>query len=369
MLGAKAGPVEEGGISFLADARLLYRANLHLRVASRVLVRVASFHASAFHELERGARRVRWDELPGAAAPFSLRVTCRKSRLYHSDAVAERIAAVLRDRFGAKVESGSDDSNALRDATDPAVDDEGEAGQLIIVRLHRDSCVISVDSSGAHLHKRGYREASGKAPLRETLAAALVMTSGWKADSPLLDPMCGSGTIPIEACLIARGVAPGIARRDRSPRPYALERWPGFQSEVWRAEVDRAREAIVARAAVAITGADRDAGAIQAAKANAYRAGVEYDIELQRRSISATRFSTETGCLISNPPYGRRVGMEHKLRDLYASLGDVVRTKLSGWKVALLSGNTMLERHLRLSLHVVVRTSNGGIPVRIVVNS
>src|SRR5690606_4928148 len=169
---------------------------------------------------------------------------------------------------------------AVGDRPAGRTEDEDEAGaaQLVIVRIVRDECVISIDSSGALLHRRGYRQAVAKAPLRETLAAAMLRAAGWRGDRPLLDPMCGSGTIPIEAALIARRIPPGLAAPDRTPRPFAFEAWPSFDREGWQRTVALALAEIRDRSPVEIVGSDRDEGAIAAARANASRAGVADDI-------------------------------------------------------------------------------------------
>lgn len=261
-----------GGIEWRGDLRSLLVANAGLRIASRVVVRLDRFEARTFAELERHARRIPWTRVvaPGTAVRF--RVTCKKSKLYHSDAVAQRLAdAVTHVVPGVRVEgaSGTDDDGG-----------DGEA-QLFVVRLLRDECTVSADSSGALLHRRGYRQATAKAPLRETLAAALLAASGWDGSAPLCDPLCGSGTIPIEAALRARVVAPG------AHRTFAAERWPGVSrtlGERVRGELaERARPS----APAPILASDRDAGAIEAASGNAGRAGVRGDIDFSVGALSA----------------------------------------------------------------------------------
>jgi len=335
----------EGGATFAATRRTLYEANLHLRTASRVVVRAAEFGANAFHELERRAGKVPWEAFVSPNAAVSLRVTCRKSRLYHSDAVVERVAGAIMSRVG-----GVHVAPAESDAPN----------QLILVRLLHDRCTISVDSSGALLHLRGYRQALAKAPLRETLAAAALLASGWGGDTPLIDPMCGSGTIPIEGALIARRIAPGLGRQ------FGFENWPDFDSGLWGDVVSAARARVIAHAPAPIVGSDRDAGAIGAAVSNAERAGVLDDVELSERPVSAIQPSATPGWVVSNPPYGVRVGERDRLRNLYAQLGNVLRAKCSGWRFALLSADSALERQLRLHLEPILRTSNGGIDVRVV---
>ncbi len=364
-----------GGVAFRADDAGLVRANLRLRTASRVLVRAASFTAKSFAELERRTKRVRWAAYVASGARIALRVTCRKSRLYHSDAVAERLAkwitAAVPGVEVARVRGhDSDDSDA---AAAGAVATEVGPPQLFVVRFDRDVCTISADSSGDLLHRRGYRLATAKAPMRETLAAGILFALGYDGTMPLLDPMCGAGTIAIEAALIARNIAPGIHRS------FACETWPGFDRAA------AARERAAARAGerppagttkddrgqhlhlphAPIMASDRDAGAIEAAVANAERAGVAPDIVLARRALSAIEPMPGPGLVLTNPPYGARVGERAALRSLYAQLGNVARAKLPGWRVALVSAERSLDAQTRLPLEVVATFSNGGIPVRL----
>ncbi|MBA2458045.1 MAG: hypothetical protein H0V43_03700 [Gemmatimonadales bacterium] len=344
------GTEEPGGIEFRADTSGLYAANLHLRTASRIVVRVGSFHASAFHELERRARRLPWETFipPGAALAF--RVSARKSRLYHQGAIAERLLAAAAERVP-----------GLRAA--PEVTEEDAAGvevQRIIVRLFRDECTLSADSSGQLLHRRGYRLATAKAPLRETLAAAMLLGAGYDGSAPLLDPMCGSGTIPIEAALLARRIPPGRGRR------FAFESWPGFEAERWRGLLAEADERILSTTSAPILGSDRDDGAVTAARANAERAGVASDLALRRAAISAIEPPTPAGWLITNPPYGVRVGERVRLRNLFAQLGNVARRRCPGWRIAFLSAHAELERQTGLPLEPRFATLNGGIRVRLV---
>lgn len=353
-LGLTALASERGGVSFRGELAALYRANLWLRSVSRVVVRVAEFEVKAFHELERLSRNVPWEEIlpPNGSARF--KVTCRKSRLYHSDAVAMRIAAAVEHRVpGAKAHIGG----ALDDEQD-GVDES----QLFTVRLLRDRCTISADSSGALLHQRGYRRAVGKAPLRETLAAGMLLASGWSSPNGLLDPMCGSGTIPIEAALIARRIAPGLHRR------FAFMGWPGYDSAAWDSILDHATASQLPATDGPIRGSDRDAGAIEFAWANAERAGVAGDVGFAVAVISEAMPPSERGWVITNPPYGVRVGDSTALRNLYAQLGNVLRERFGGWKVGLLSADHRLDGQLQLPLTPRFETSNGGIPVRFLVS-
>ena len=344
-LGMTPDATEPGGVSFRATLAQVVVANLELRTASRVLVRVATFHASAFHELERRAARLPWELYvpPGAAITF--RVTSRKSKLYHQDGIAERLAGAA-SRCVPGVQLSPDD-----------------VAQRFVVRLFRDDCTVSVDASGAHLHQRGYRLATAKAPLRETLAAAMLLAACWNGAVPLVDPLCGSGTIPIEAALLARRVPPGLRRG------FALERWPSFDPAVLRAAVAQAEDRILPRAPGPIVGADRDAGAIEAATGNAARAGVPEDIVFRRAAISALEPPPGPGVIVTNPPYGVRVGRSRDLRDLYARLGQVLRRRCPGWSVALLSARAELAAQTGLDLSTALSTTNGGIRVRLLTGS
>jgi putative N6-adenine-specific DNA methylase len=347
-----AGTPEEGGVAWTGTMESVARANLWLRTASRVIVRLAEFRATAFFELELQAKQIPWKRfvVPGERVEF--RVTCRKSKLYHSDAVAQRFADAVASKIkGVHVGEGKESDDESASASER---------QLFIVRFVRDVCTVSVDSSGALLHLRGYRQQIAKAPLRETLAAAILLGAGWNGDVPLDDPMCGSGTIPIEAALIARRIAPGIRRS------FSFLRWPETDETMWKALVSAAQEVELPRTPVPIHGADRDAGAIAAARANAERAGVQDDVQFDEQAVSAMSEAGAPGLIASNPPYGVRVGETDGLRNLYAQLGNVARRNRAGWMLALLAADKKLEQQTQLDFDEQFRTKNGGIPVHLV---
>lgn len=349
------GTVDEAGVTFNGDELKLYRANLWSRTASRIVVRLASFEARTFADLERRSAKVKWGRVLRPGAPAQIRVTCRKSRLYHSGAVAQRVGEAIANvtdgdvfEAGAEAESG--------ELTLPP--------QLIIVRVWRDQVTISADSSGALLHVRGYRRALARAPLRETLAASLLTAAGWSGNSSLIDPMCGSGTIPIEGALIARRIAPGLQRAQGASGGFAFEKWPTFDGACWAAVKDEALAAPKKGSIPPIRGFDRDDGAIEAARANAERAGVAGDIVFERAAVSELQPIGRSGLVATNPPYGVRVGDRDALRDLYAAFGRVLKERFGGWELAMLSAGPELERQLRLPLQTLVETNNGGIPIR-----
>ena len=359
-LGVK-GKTELGGVSFRGEAETIYATNLWLRTASRIVVRIASFHASTFHELERRAKQVPWSNFLPPNSAVRVRATCRKSRLYHSDAVAQRILEAI-SRAAPGVVPINGDARAADTDHDAAGDDNAEVpAQLFIVRLVDDQCEISADTSGELLHRRGYRLEVGKAPLRETLAAAMLLASGWKAVESLVDPLCGSGTILIEAALLARGIAPGLRRK------FAFMDWPNFSGEKWKQVLAGAEGSLVAIGSTPrIIGADRDAGAIDAAARNAERAGVDGDIRLSVRPMSVSLDELASlarpGWVLTNPPYGVRVGDSEGLRNLYAKLGSTVKSA-AGWKLGILTSDAGLSRQMGIPMRARFSTTNGGISV------
>jgi putative N6-adenine-specific DNA methylase len=341
-LGADAVRPEPGGVAFRGGLHDLYRANLLLRTASRVLLRLGGFHARDFEQLRRRAGRLAFEDCiaPGRAVRIS--VTCSRSRLRHTGAVAERVHLAIADRLGVEV---------------PVAGPEDSGHQLVLVRLVHDRCVVSLDASGALLHQRGWRKAGGKAPLRETLAAALLVASGWDAASPLADPFCGSGTIPIEAALLARRLAPGRGRR------FACLDWPGFDAARASRLAAEAEDAALG-SGPPIRGSDRDPGAIDSARANAEAAGVGGDVVFEQRSISDFEPPPGTGWIVCNPPYGVRL-RGGDLRDLYARLGAVLRRRCPGWRVALLCADPRLVRASELPLESRASWRNGGLKVEV----
>jgi putative N6-adenine-specific DNA methylase len=339
-----------GGIEFTGDVKAIYLANLHLRTASRVLLRLGEFHAEAFSELTKHTRRLPWESFLIPGQRIAVRVTCHKSRLYHSGAVGREIISAINARLGKPVHQcllGEDPS--------------GDVPQLVVVRLENDECILSIDTSGALLHRRGYRLASAKAPLRETLAAGLLFASGWDFQSPLLDPFCGSGTIAIEAALMARRIAPGISRK------FAFMDWPSYQPELWNAIQEAHRDAFGSKqddlgCVAPIVASDRDAGAIHLAKENAERAGVAECIEFSQRSVSAIE-PGDIGWFVTNPPYGIRINTHKDIRNLYAQMGNVIRRKCPGWQIAILCNELSLLHQMKIPLDTSITLVNGGISV------
>ncbi len=342
-LGLRARPVA-GGAELEGGLREVERMNLWLRTAGRVLVRLGQAKATTFAELVRKARALPFETVLRRGEPVSLRVTCHKSRLYHSRAVAQRLHEALQERLGGPAPLAEHD-------------EEGPApAQLLLARFDHDVCTVSADSSSALLHRRGYRLAQSQAPLRETLAAAVLLAAGYTGAEPLLDPLCGSGTIPIEAALIARRRAPGLTR------DFAFQRWPGHDARRFETLREQAREHELPRAPAPIAGSDADAAAVAAARENAQRAGVAADLRLDQLPLREARPAAPgPGLIATNPPYGVRVHGD--LPRLYGELGELARR--SGYRVAALAADRRAAQRAGLAWKPLLRTMNGGLKVEL----
>lgn len=350
-LGLVPTAIDDAGVAFAADAAGLARANLWLATASRVVLRLATFEARGFPELERHARRVPWGAVVATGRAVRLRVTARKSRLYHTGAIAERLWGVLTSLGAVPAhETAADDED---DAEHVTTDD----AQLLVVRVHRDVVTISADTSGDLLHRRGWRQATAKAPMRETLAAALLATGGYDGTAPLVDPLAGSGTIAIEAARRARGLAPGLDRR------FAFEQWPGMDPAPLAHLRAAVRTEARPHAPAPIVANDRDPGAIAAIRGNAERAGVLADLDIRQEPASRLAFPRGPGLVATNPPYGRRITGGDDPRNLAAALGTAWRRAAAGWRVAIVAPTPALARAFALPLAPAVETRNGGLAI------
>ncbi|MHC1784144.1 MAG: class I SAM-dependent RNA methyltransferase [Anaerolineaceae bacterium] len=229
--------------------------------------------------------------------------------------------------------------------------------QLILIRLVNDICSVSIDTSGSLLHRRGYRLETAKAPLRETLAAGLVLSSGWDRVSPFIDPFCGSGTIAIEAALIARKVAPGKNRR------FAFMDWPNYDPAIWKKLLQEASAQELPSCPAPILASDRDEGAVKICQANAERAGVLQDLRVSQRAFSALDAIPGPGWIVTNPPYGVRVSPTKDLRNLYSQLGNVLHSNFVGWHVGMLTSGEFYAGHTRLPFGKSLQLVNGGLRV------
>ncbi|SFP66266.1 THUMP domain-containing class I SAM-dependent RNA methyltransferase [Tranquillimonas alkanivorans] len=310
-----------GGVLVQGGWPEVWRANLELRGAGRVLARVASFRAMHLAQLDKRARRVPWAEFLRQDVPVRVEATCRRSRIYHAGAAAQRIERAIREELGAPV---------------------SVTGELrLTARIEDDLCTISLDTSGEPLHRRGHKEAVGKAPLRETLAALFLRRCGFDGREPVVDPMCGSGTFVLEAAEIAAGLAPG---RSRS---FAFERLASFDAEAW-AQARQASDETEPPAA-RFFGSDRDAGAVRSSQANAERAGVAAWTEFRQQAVSDLKPPEgPPGLVMVNPPYGGRIGNRKLLFALYGALGETLRTRFRGWRVGIVTNDPGLAKATKL---------------------
>jgi putative N6-adenine-specific DNA methylase len=361
--GASSPRVVPGGVELAGDRALLYRLSFELGVAIAILVRLGRFRARRFDALEKEAARIEWERWIAPGAPVEVRAKCRKSRLHHSGAVEERVLRAIHARLGQPGQAGGARDRRAGAEREVAGD---ERLARVHVRLDHDECTLSFDAAGEPLHRRGYRLATAKAPLREDLARALVKLSGWDPRTPLLDPFAGSGTICIEAAWLARGLPPGHMRR------FAFERAPSFDAAVFRSVRERATERVLDRPPAAILGSDRDEGAVRAARENAARAGVGEHVRFEVAPLSTSPIFdgplTDRGALVTNPPYGLRVGRTSTLESLYRALGDRARTLPSGFSVAFVVADPNLARKTGLDLEQKLLTDHGGTKVRVLVS-
>jgi putative N6-adenine-specific DNA methylase len=331
-LGVRPARAVTGGVECAVTWPQLWSLHVQLRIATRVLVRIARFRADGFSTLAAGLDRIDWSRwLPASQAEVT--ATCdRQSALYHSGAVAERV----------------------RDASSAVIDSSTGVTSTVHVRVSRNVVTVSVDASGEPLHRRGWRNGATKAPLRPTLAAALLFASGWDRRRPLVDPLCGSGTVAVEAAQIARRMAPGLGRT------FAFEGWPSFDASAFERQTSAARSEVIARCPP-IVASDRDEGAVAVAVANATRADVADSLLIERRALSDMRLPDRAGWVVTNPPWGTRL-QGGDLRNLFARLG---RTVPASWQLAVLAPQTAPIAAIGRRLNTSVRTTSGGIPVEV----
>ena len=346
-LGAQGVAMESGGVRFGGGMEAAYRANLWLRTASRVLMPLAEFGCETPEQLYQGVRAIGWCDYLTPAMTLAVDCNLRDSTLTHSGFVAlktkDAIVDDLRDALG---------SRPNVDTKDPDL--------RVNVRLFRNRCTVSLDCSGTPLDRRGYRLDRHEAPLKENLAAALVELSGWQGDTPLLDPMCGTGTIAIEAALKALRIAPGLLRAG-----FGFQRWPGFDRPLWERLVAEARQGALALLPAPVVGSDISHSAIAMANENARRAGVGNLLTLGRGEISELEPPPGPGVLIFNPPYGKRLGEEEALRPLYKEIGDVMKKRCKGYTAYLFTGNLELAKCVGLKASRRIVLYNGPIECRL----
>jgi putative N6-adenine-specific DNA methylase len=309
----------KGGVTVKGGWPEVWRANLEIRGAGRVLARIAEFRALHLAQLDKRARKVAWGEILRPDVPFRVEASCKASRIYHQGAAAQRIERAIRDTLGATVSP--------------------DAEVCIKARIDDDLCTISVDTSGESLHKRGHKQAVAKAPMRETLASLFLRQCGYEGTEHVVDPMCGSGTFIIEAAEIAAGLNPGRSRR------FAFEQLASFDAAAWQHMRDTGGVAKSdgAKPGVRFYGSDHDAGAVRMSLANAARAGVTEMTEFRQQAIEdLVAPDGPPGLVIVNPPYGMRIGDNKGLHSLYGALGQTLLARFHGWRVGLVTSDASL---------------------------
>lgn len=311
--GARSVP---GGVALDGGWHDVWRANLQLRCATRVLARVASFRAMHLAQLDKRARRVNWSDYLRPGLPVAVEAACHRSKIYHAGAAAERVATAIASELGTPIS----DAAEIR----------------VMLRIDDDLATISIDTSGEPLHKRGHKEAVNRAPMRETMAAALLRSCGFDGRQAVVDPMCGSGTFVIEAAEIAMGLQPGRSRA------FAFRHLAGFDQEAWAAMLAPPPATLTE---LRMLGSDRDAGAVAMARENAERAGVSAATRFEIADVATLAAPPgPPGIVIVNPPYGNRVGDKRSLAGLYRTLGERLRTGFAGWRVGLVTTDAGLAQ-------------------------
>lgn len=326
-LGYEITRVEDGRITFEGDAEAICRANIFLRTAERVLLQVGRFHAETYDELFEHIKALPWEEyIPKDGRFWVTKASTIKSKLFSPSDIQSiaKKAMVERMKQHYHVDWFSEDG----------------AAYPVRIFLLKDEVVVALDTSGDSLHKRGYRLMTSKAPITETLAAALIMLTPWRADRILVDPFCGSGTFPIEAAMIAAKIAPGMNRS------FTAEAWTNLiDRQLWYDTVSEAREMVDTSVQVDIQGYDIDGDVVKAARENAKRAGVDGMIHFQQREVAALRHPKKYGFLITNPPYGERLEDKADLPALYTQIGEVYKG-LDSWSMYMITSYEDAERYV-----------------------
>ena len=338
--------VSKGGVAFQGRLTSCYQANLMCRTASRFLMRIQQCKARHFDELEERVRAVPWELYLKIDVSLEVRASIRRSKLYHSQAVSERILKAVSARL------------ALHGRKDAGTEREGPV-QCIWAHLQEDRLTLSLDSSGAPLHKRGIKTTGGPAPLRETLAAGALMQAGFDSQTVLCDPMCGSGTLAIEAALLATNTAPGLFRDN-----FGFMHLRSFDRAVWIKMVEDAR-AQTRPCEADIFASDLSADAVSIAKINARAAGMDQNIRFETVDFRKISIPPEPGIVIVNPEYGERLGEEEALKVTYAEIGDLFKKQCKGYTGYIFTGNRELAKVVGLRTRRKVPFYNGKIECRL----
>ena len=339
-LGANEVLIERRAVSFKGDKALLYRANFALRTAIRILLPIASFKAKDTDALYNQLKSLNWSAYMHADTTFAIDATVYSESFRNSRFVTYRVKDAIVDYWQ---EIASQRPNVQVENPD----------LLVNVHIANEQVTISLDSSGESLHKRGYRVATTEAPINEVLAAGMLLIAGWKGQSDFYDPMCGSGTLPIEAALIARNIAPGVFRQS-----FAFEKWPDFDAELWSDIYnDDSRERVFEHK---IYGSDASFYAIQQAAKNIKSAGVQKDVELKQVRLEELKDLSATNALVMmNPPYGERLASNKDMEDLYGKIGTALKHQFTGATAWIISSNAAAMKSIGLKPSRKMHLLNG----------
>ena len=325
-LGYEVSQVEDGRVTFIGDAEAVCRANIFLRTTERILLKVGSFKAETFEELFQGTRVIPWEQyIPRDGKFWVAKASSIKSRLFSPSDIQSIMKKAMVER--------------MKGAYGITWFPEDGASYPLRVFLYKDVVTVAMDTSGDSLHKRGYRTLTSKAPITETLAAALLMLTPWKPDRILVDPFCGSGTFPIEAAMMAANMAPGMNRE------FLAEEWKNLiPKKCWYEAMDEANDLVKDDISVDIQGYDIDGEIVRAARANAAAAGVDHLIHFQQRPVSQLSHPKKYGFLITNPPYGERIEDKKNLPELYKTIGERF-VALDSWSAYIITAYEDTERY------------------------
>ena len=326
-LGYEITKVEDGRVTFEGDAEAICRANIFLRTAERVLLKAGEFQALTFEELFEGIRAIPWEQyIPKDGKFWVTKASSIKSRLFSSSDIQSIVKKAMVER--------------LKEHYHTTWFEESGASYPLRIFLLKDRVTAAFDTTGESLHKRGYRTLVGKAPISETLAAALLLLTPWNRERILVDPFCGSGTFPIEAAMMAAKIAPGMNRS------FTAQAWTEqIDRNLWRELRTEARELMEPELSVDIQGYDLDGSIVAAARENAKRAGVDHLIHFQQRPVSALNHPKKYGFLIANPPYGERLEEKEALKELYRALGQAME-RLDCWSTYLITSYEDAQRQI-----------------------
>lgn len=343
-LGASEVSTDFTGVHFQGDLALLYRVNLWCRTIFRVLLFIKEVNCETSQQLYQEIKKIDWFEYLNPENTLAIKCTGSNTHLNHTHFTALQIKNAIVDQ--------QRDRTGTRSNIDPENPD-----LLVNAHIYQNRCILSLDSSGSSLHRRGYRPAMGLAPLKESLAAALLDLSEWKPDLPFLDPLCGSGTLPLEAAFTSLNIAPGLYK-DK----FGFETWHNFDQSLWESILAEAKKKKQSQLQAPIFGSDSDLEVIEQARRNANSCNLENHISLKQQELAEIEAPSDRGVIICNPPYGKRIGEVDELGGLYKLLGDVFKQRFKGWTAYILTGNKELAKKVGLKASRRFPVYNGDLP-------